>query len=192
VRLAVTADGDAARPRLDVHLDARGLALAGRPLGDLAIDLQGAGDRPLSLHLLATRPREPPASLTVTTPLSLRALLRDRPGRRALLRTPFQVDGQIERAALAPLATLANLPAIRGGSVSIRLAARGTALDPTGTLAIDLAGVTGPRFPATDGRVELTLDRRATQANVRLLRLGHTEIAERFFERAIEDLARTL
>lgn len=177
VRLAVTADGDAARPRLELHLGARGLALAGRPLGDLTVDLQGNDDRPLSLRLLATRPDAPPASLTATTPLSLRALLRARPGPRALLRTPFQVEGQIERASLATAAKLAGLTAVSGGTVSLRLAARGTALDPTGTLAIDLAGASGPRFPATDGRVELTLDRRATQANVRLLRLGHPLLA---------------
>jgi translocation and assembly module TamB len=177
VRLAATLDGDATHPRLDLHLGARELALGDRPLGDLTVDLEGADDRPLSLRLVATRPHEPAASLTATTPLSLRALVRARPGRSALLRTPFQVDGQIERASLAPAAKLAGLSAVSGGTASVRLAARGTALDPTGTLTVDLAGVTGARFPATDGRVELTLDRRATLANVRLLRLGHPLLA---------------
>ncbi|HLK90831.1 MAG TPA: translocation/assembly module TamB domain-containing protein [Polyangia bacterium] len=177
LRLSATVDGDAAHPRLSLQVEGRALALAGRPLGDLTVDLEGDDDHPLALRLRATRPAEPPATLTASTSLTLRALLERRPSRAALLRTPFEIEGQIERAEVARLAKLAGLRGIRGGTLSIHVAARGTAREPTGTVALDLNGVAADRFPATDARLELTLDRRATLAHLRVVRLGHPLLA---------------
>ncbi|HVV53019.1 MAG TPA: hypothetical protein VHO06_25390, partial [Polyangia bacterium] len=176
LRLAVTVDGSAERPLLDLRLDGRAVALAGRTLGDLSVALHGDDARPLTLQVSATQ-RAAPATLTATTPLSLRALLRGPPDTRTLLRTPVTIDGQVEKASLPALAALAGVRGIHGGTLTLHLSARGTALDPTGTLAVDLAGVTTRRVPATDARVELTLDRRATQANVRVVRAGHPLLA---------------
>jgi translocation and assembly module TamB len=177
LRLTATVDGDVAHPRVSLQVGGRALVLAGRSLGDLALDLGGDDDRPLTLRLRATRQGRPPATLTASTPLTLRALLQRRQTREALLRTPFEVEGQIDRAPLAVLGKLAGVPALHGGTISVQLSARGSARDPSGTLTADLVGLTADRVPATDARVELTLDRRATVAHVRVVRLGHPVLA---------------
>jgi translocation and assembly module TamB len=181
LRLSATVDGNAARPRVDVELEGRSLQLAGRALGNLDVALRGDDDRPLSLALHATPRDLPPAELEATTPLSLRTLLRRRPSAATLARTPFEIKAHLAQVPLAALDKLVGrtggAPAFRGGTISLQLAARGSALDPQGTLAVDLTGVTTARIPATDARVELKLDQKAAEAHVRVVRLGHPLLA---------------
>ena len=177
VQLSATVDGNAARPRVDVELKGRSLQLAGRKLGELDVALHGNDDRPLTLAIHATPPGVPPAELEATTPLSLRTLLRRRPNAATLARTPFELKGHAAQIPLPLLGKMVGQPVFNGGTVSLQIAARGSALDPTGTLALDLTGVSTARIPATDGRVELKVDRKSTEANIRVLRVGHPLLA---------------
>jgi translocation and assembly module TamB len=181
VQLSATVDGNAARPQVDLELKGRSLQISGRKLGELEVALRGNDDRPLTLAVHATPPGVPPAELEATTPLSLRTLLRRRPDAATLARTPFEIKGH---AAQIPLTLLTQLvgtptgaPLFSGGTLSLQIAARGSAVDPTGTLTLDLTGVSTARIPATDARVELKIDRKSTEANVRVLRVGHPLLA---------------
>ena len=181
LQLAATIDGNAAHPRVDVELKGRSLKVAGRTLGELEVALRGDDDQPLTLAVHATPKGVPPAELEAKSPLSLRTLLRRRPSAASLERTPFEISGHVAKIPLTLLGKLlghpAGVPAFSGGTLSLQLAARGSAVDPTGTLAIDLTGVTTARIPATDGRVELKVDQKTTEANVRVVRLGHPLLA---------------
>ena len=181
LQLAATVDGNAAHPRVDVALEGHSLQIAGRALGELSVALHGDDDQPLTLAVHATPKGVPPAELEATSPLSLRTLLRRRPSAATLARTPFEIKAHV---AKFPLAMLGNLvgqtiggPVFSSGTLSLQLSARGSAVDPTGTLAIDLSGVTTARIPATDARVELKVDRKTTEANVRILRARHPLLA---------------
>ena len=181
IQLAATVDGDATHPRVDVELKGRSLQISGRALGDLDVALHGNDDRPLTLSVHATPKGVPPAELEATTPLSLRTLLRRRPSAATLARTPFEINGHLAQIPLTALGKLLGnplgVPVFSGGTLSLQLAARGSAVDPTGTLAIDLSGATTARFPATDARIELKVDQKATEANLRVVRLGHPLLA---------------
>ena len=182
LRLAATVDGNAAHPRVDLELEGHSLQIAGRALGELSVALHGDDDRPLTLAVHASPKGVPPADLEATSPLSLRTLLRRRPSAATLARTPFEINAHVAKFPLAMLAklvgqTVVGGPAFSGGTLSLQLSARGSAVDPTGTLAIDLNGVTTARIPATDARVELKVDRKTTEANVRVLRVGHPLLA---------------
>jgi translocation and assembly module TamB len=177
VRLSATLDGSAEHPRLDLRFAGHALTLAGRPLGDLAVQLEGEGDRPLALKVGATAPGLPPATLEATTPLSLGALFHRRLSVAALTRTPFEINGQITEVPLALVGKLIGQPIFRAGTISVAVAAHGSAEKPVGTLAVDLKGATTPRIPATDARVELEVDQRTSKANIRIVRLGHPLLA---------------
>ena len=181
LKLAATVDGSATHPRVDIALEGHSLAVAGRALGELSVALRGDDDRPLTLSIHASPKGVPSAELEATSPLSLRSLIRRRPSAATLARTPFQINGHVAKIPLTALGKMLGpmpgLPVISGGTLSLQLVARGSAGDPTGTLAIDLTGVTTPRIPATDARIELKVDQKATEANVRLLRLGHPLLA---------------
>jgi translocation and assembly module TamB len=181
LQLAATVDGNAAHPRVSVELGGHSLQIGGRALGELSVALHGDDDRPLTLALHASPRGVPPAELQATTPLSLRTLLRRRPDAATLARTPFEINGQVSKVPLSTLRKLLGepmtLPVFSAGTLSLQLAARGSAVEPTGTLAIDLTGVTTARIPATDARVELTMARKTTEANVRVVRLGHPLLA---------------
>jgi len=183
IQLSATVDGDAARPRVDVELKGRSLQIAGRALGALDVALRGDDDRPLTLAVHAAPPGVPPAELEATTPLSLRTLLRRPPSAATLARTPFEINGHVAKVPLTTLGKMVGRPVFSGGTLSLQLAARGSAVDPTGTLAIDLTsasaltGASGRRFPATDARIELKVDQKKTEANVRVVRLGHPLLA---------------
>jgi len=177
IQLAATVDGDAARPRVDVELKGHSLQIAGRALGDLQVGLHGNDDRPLTLTLHAAPPGVPPAELEAQTPLSLRTLLRRPPSAAALARTPFEINGHVAKVPLTMLGKMVGHPVFSGGTLSLQLAARGSAVDPTGSVAIDLTGASGRRFPATDARIELKVDQKNTEANVRVVRLGHPLLA---------------
>jgi len=178
VRLSATLDGSAEHPRLDLRFAGHALTLAGRPLGDLAVQLEGEGDRPLALKVGATAPGLPPATLEATTPLSLGALFHRRLSVAALTRTPFEINGQITEVPLALVGKLIGQPIFRAGTISVAVAAHGSAEKPVGTLAVDLKGATTPRIPATDARVEIEVAERATKANVRIVRLGRVAIVK--------------
>ena len=185
LHLAATVDGNAAHPRFDLELKGHSLEVAGRALGELSVALRGDDDWPLALSVHAAPKGVPPAELEATSPLSLRALLRRPPGAATLARTPFEINGHVAKVPLTTLGKLVGktvgetvgLPVFSGGTLSLQLAAHGSAVDPTGTLAIDLNGVTTPRIPATDARIELKVDQKTTEANVRVLRLGHPLLA---------------
>jgi translocation and assembly module TamB len=185
LQLAATVDGNAAHPRLDVKLQGHSLQVAGRALGELSVALRGDDDWPLALSVHAAPKGVPPAELEATSPLSLRTLLRRRPDAATLARTPFEINGHIAKVPLTLLGNLVGktvgetigLPVFSGGTLSLQLAARGSAVDPTGTLAIDLTGVSTARIPATDARIELKVDQKTTETNVRVLRLGHPLLA---------------
>jgi translocation and assembly module TamB len=181
LRLAATIDGSAAHPRVDVELAGHSLQVAGRTLGKLSVALHGDDARPLTLAVHATPKGVPPAELEATSPLSLRTLLHRRPDAATLARTPVELTGHVAKVPLAMLRKMlgdpVGLPPFSAGTLSLQLAARGSAVEPSGTLAIDLAGVTSLRIPATDARVELKLDRKSTEANVRVVRLGHPLLA---------------
>ncbi len=140
LRLSATVDGNAAHPRVDVELEGHSLQVAGRALGQLSVALRGDDDWPLALSVHATPPGVPPAELEATARLSLRSLLRRRPNTAALARTPFEINGHVAQVPLTTLGKLVGEPVFSGGTISLQLAARGSAVDPTGTLAIDLSG----------------------------------------------------
>ena len=189
LQLAATVDGNAAHPRLDVKLQGHSLQVAGRALGELSVALRGDDDWPLALSIHAAPKGVPPAELEATSPLSLRSLLRRRPDAATLARTPFEINGHIAKFPLTLLGKMIDttvgktgaetigLPVFSGGTLSLQLSARGNAVAPSGTLAIDLTGVSTARIPATDARVELKVDQKTTEANVRVLRLGHPLLA---------------
>ena len=185
LQLAATVDGNAAHPRFDLELEGHSLQVAGRALGELTVALHGDDDWPLALSVHATPKGVPPAELEATSPLSLRTLLRRPPSAATLARTPFEINGHVAKVPLTMLVKLVGktvgntvgLPAFSGGTLSLQLAAHGSAVDPTGTLAINLNGVSTARIPATDARVELKVDQKTTEANVRVVRLGHPLLA---------------
>ena len=113
--------------------------------------LHGDDDRPLTLAVHATPKGVPPAELEATSPLSLRTLLRRRPDAATLARTPFEINGHVAKVPLTMLRKMLgepmSVPAFSAGTLSLQLAARGSAVDPTGTLAIDLTGVTHGAHP---------------------------------------------
>jgi translocation and assembly module TamB len=181
LRLAATIDGNAAHPRVSLELEGHSLQVAGRALGELSVALHGDDDRPLTLAIHATPKGVPPAELEATSPISLRTLLRRRPDAATLARTPFEISGHVAKVPLTMLRKMlgepVGLPVFSAGTLSLQLAARGSAVDPAGTLAVDLTGVTTPRIPATDARIELKVDQKTTEANVRVVRLGHPLLA---------------
>ena len=194
VKVAATLDGSAERPRMAVDLGARGLALAGRTIGDLTLSVHGDDNRPIEARFQSNTPAaqgEPPAQVLVTArvPLSLHEILRRRPAVATLEKTPFEVHGDIRQLSLSLVSQLTgSLPSVKG-TVSVQIAAHGTARQPEGTVGIDLAGVTTRRIPATDARIELTLARRSTGLNVRILRQQHPLLAlETHLEGGLETL----
>jgi translocation and assembly module TamB len=81
------------------------------------------------------------------------------------------VAGTVERLPLGPLAALSSSDLIRAGVLSAEIDVRGTADSPTGRVRVGVDGLAGPRFPATDGRLEVTLADQ-TRAVVRVSRGG--------------------
>ena len=184
LQLTAAVDGNAAHPRVDVKLQGHSLQVAGRALGELSVALRGDDDWPLALSVHAAPKGVPAAELEATSPLSLRTLLRRRPSAATLARTPFEINGHVAKVPLTMLSKLVGktvgttvLPTFSAGTLSLQLAARGSAVDPTGTLAIDLTGVTTARIPATDARIELKVDQKTAEANVRVVRVGHPLLA---------------
>ena len=175
-RVSFQLDGKVGRPRLQLAVTGRGLAFDEHSIGDLALTVNGEGDGSLAAQLTSTAPAR--TRIDITTPLSVRALLRRPPTAAALARTPFDIKGTIDRAA-AGGARARRGPARprRRHAVGGRWRSRGPASAPEGKVAIDVAGATTERFPATDARIEVDFDGRAVDARARVVRKRHPLLA---------------
>jgi translocation and assembly module TamB len=185
--VTVHLDGAARAPTLAVEVTARGLAVDQQAVGDVRLSIAAEGDRPSRARLEvaniagATATAGGPAQtrITIQTPLSLQRLLRKAPTSDELMHVPLQLTGDVERLPLAVVAQLARYRSSThvGGTLSSHVAISGTALDPKGTLTLDVGGATSGRFPPTDARVELDLDPHAVEARVRVVRKQHALLA---------------
>jgi len=177
-RLSVQLTGTVAEPCLALAADARALVLDGRRVGDFGFTLTGDGDAPLRALLTIGQPGAAIAAaagsnqVSIETALSLGSILRRPPDLPALMRTRFDLRGELDRVPLERLAELGRYPAPVGGTLSLHLAATGTALDPRGTVVLDVTGATSGRFPPTDGHLEAAFDDRRVLANLRVQRKG--------------------
>jgi translocation and assembly module TamB len=168
-RLSLRLDGRVGEPRLRVDIAGRGLAFDDHRIGDLALALGGEGDGVLSAQITAAAPAR--TRIEITTPLSVRAILRRPPTAAALARTRFELKGTLDRLPLSILAQVAGVRAGRvGGTLSSTLALSGTPSEPDGKIAVDVAGASTATFPATDARIEIDLDRDAVAARARVVR----------------------
>jgi translocation and assembly module TamB len=167
-RIFARVDGRVGQPRLQVTVGARGLALDGRSIGDVDLAVEGEGDGALAARITTTAPAR--TRVDITTPLSLRSILRRPPTAAALARTPFEVAGTLDRLPLSLLAHAAGYAEPVGGTLSAKLSVKGTAADPEGTIAADVAGATTGRFPPTDARIEADFGDRGVDARARVVR----------------------
>ena len=176
-RVSLRLDGKVGKPRLQLAVTGRGLAYGKHTVGDLDLTVSGEGNGSMAARLTSIAPVR--TRIDVTTPLSLRSILRLRrpPDAAALARTRFEVKGTLDRLPLAALARAAGRPGHFGGALSANLSVSGTLQDPEGTVAIDVAGASAERFPATDARIELGFDDRAVDARARVVRKGHPLLA---------------
>jgi translocation and assembly module TamB len=174
-RASIKLDGSIARPRLHATVAGHGLAADGRSMGELAVAANVDGTDKLAARIDVTAPVR--AHLEVAAPLSLAALLRRPPTAAALARTPFEASGTLDRLPIEALARLAGQPGRVGGTVSAKLALKGTAGEPQGTLAVDVAGATMPRVPPTDTRLEVDFDGHAVAARARVTRRSRPLVA---------------
>ncbi|HVT06565.1 MAG TPA: hypothetical protein VHO67_03870, partial [Polyangia bacterium] len=180
VALSVDADGSAASPRVAVALRGRGLNVAQQPIGDVDLTVEGHGDRPIALRLHANGASggvlTGPVDVTARTRATIRGVLRQPPTGESLTRLPIDAKVDLVRVSLPAVGKLLNPPVRVQGSVAVHADVRGTAQKPQGTLAVDVMGLQTPKVPATDARIEATLDD-ATQLNVRVVRAGHALLA---------------
>jgi translocation and assembly module TamB len=179
--LNIKADGRAGEPRVAVTLHGRGLAVADQPVGDVDLTVDGHGDRPIALRLQAGGAAggvlTGPVQLTAQTTESVRALMRRPPSGEALARLPFEAHLDLRRGSLAAAGKLATPPVTAQGTLALHADLHGTAQAPEGKLAVDVTGLRTARVPATDARIEATLERRATQLNVRVVQKQHALLA---------------
>ena len=177
--LTAHVDGSLDAPRIALAMGVRGLAVQNQAVGDVDLDLRGDGERPMEAHLKIANSGGAGAhtAIDLSTPLSLRAVLRRPPTLETLERASFDLRGDVDRLPLAVLAQLAGHRAAVGGTLSTHLAFEGTALEPRGKLTADVVGASAPGVPATDGRLEVELARHAIDAHVRVLRKQHPLLA---------------
>jgi translocation and assembly module TamB len=174
-RLSLRLGGNAQRPRLTIAAAARSLRVDEHAVGDLALEITGDGGRPLAARITSAAPTH--ARVEVTMPLSLSTLVRKPPTGAAVMRTPFEIRGDVDRLPLVALARIGGYPDPVGGTLSSHLELRGPAASPEGTVTFDVAGATSGRFPATDARIELDFQRRACEARVRVTRKARPLLA---------------
>jgi hypothetical protein len=171
--LELDARVDDRAPRLDLQLALRRLIFKKRAIGDVHLAVAGEGRKPLTASLEATRiagAAGGKASFALSTPLSLRTLLHRPPTADRLLRTPVDLKGDVDRLPLQTVALLVGHKETVAGTVSSHLEVSGSAANPKGSLALDIAGAARPpRFPPTDARVEVELGD-AIDARVRIVR----------------------
>ena len=187
--LSLDLHGTPGAPSLALATTARRLAVDHQLLGDISLRVGGTPAQALHASLeigapmtaggmpLAGEPAGLPVvctgSLDVRTGLSLAALVKRAPTSADLMRTHFDVSGDLRGLPLRTFARFAQSPLVSGGTASVRLAGEGTALQPKGALNVEVAGVTGPRLPATDGRLDVAFGARDTRVAARVVRGGH-------------------
>lgn len=173
-------DDQARRPRLALELALRGLTIKKQLVGDVHLAVQGDGSHPSNARLELTPIAAAGGgklSLGLKTPLSLRTMMRRPPTAETLLRTPFELRGDVDRLPLQTLALLARRKDRVAGTVSAHVEVSGSAAAPTGTLAVDVDGAAAGSFPPTNARVEVDLARHAIDARVRIVRKQHPLLA---------------
>src|SRR5262249_36801396 len=117
------------------------------------------------------------AEVTLRTTATLRALLRGPLDGAQLAHAPIELRAALAALPLAALAPLApGLPRLEG-TVAAQGALTGTAAEPNGTAAVDVAGAASTRFPPTDARIELGVDRGSVTGRARVARKGRTMLA---------------
>ena len=174
-RLSVRLSGTGQRPQLTIAAAAQKLRADDHVIGDLALDLAGDGARPITARLTSAAPTR--TRLDVTAPISLRDVMRAPPTAATLLRTPFEIRGDVDRLPLAALARALRYSERVGGTVSSHIELRGPAVNPAGTVTFDVAGATSGRFPPTEARIEVDVKQRACEARVRITRKAHPLLA---------------
>jgi translocation and assembly module TamB len=149
--------GTAVAPRLAARAEVTGAVTDGEKVGDLSVAVRGRDAEPTTVSVKI----EPAAggggggSFELSTPLPLSRLLAKPPTSTALMRTPFEVTGNLHDIPLGLLARLGGREL--HGTAGLRLSARGTPLAPTGALEIEVHGASGPGVPPTDVRADLAL-----------------------------------
>jgi len=167
-RLSLHLDGRVGRPRLAVTVAGRGLAFDDHQIGDVSLAVNGEGDGALAAQISSVAPAH--TRIDITSPLSVRSLLRRPPSAAELARTRFEVKGTIDRLPLAVLARALGRSGRVGGTLSSTLSVAGTVSAPEGQIGVDLAGASADRYPPTDARIEIDLERDAIAARVRVVR----------------------
>jgi autotransporter translocation and assembly factor TamB len=177
VDLDARLDERPSRPRLALTVALRRLILHQRAIGDLRLRVDGDGNKPLAAALDVSGlggGKDGSLSVKLTTPLSLRTVLRHPPTTARLLRTPVEVTGDLDRLPLKTVAMLVGRKPEPEGTLSSHFEISGSAAEPRGQLALDVAGASvGARFPPTDARVEVDLAGRSIDARVRVVRRQH-------------------
>ena len=174
-RVSIKLDGRIGQPRLRAAIAGKGLAFDDRQIGDLDLTVSGEGDGKLAAHVASTAPAR--TNIDITTPLSLRSILRQPPDAATFMRTPFEIRGNLDRLPLAVLARAASRPERVAGTLSSEVAVSGTIAELKGTIAVDVAGAAMGRFPPTDARIELDFDPGAVEARARVTRKGRPLLA---------------
>jgi translocation and assembly module TamB len=180
--------GTAAAPVLALDASTHALAVDDQLVGDLALHVAGDAGSPVTVGLNVQTPHALPVThgpgdaralpllgvgaLQMRGDLSLASLVQGIPDRAQLMRTHFAVTGELQQVPLAALARAARSHALTGGVASLRVDVAGSALAPTGALNVQTTGAAGPRFPATDARLDAAFGARDTRLAVRVLRNG--------------------
>jgi translocation and assembly module TamA len=118
------------------------------------------------------RTRIASGSLSEQTGLTLASVAAHPPTTRELAHAHLEVSGALRDVSLAALSRLAGAPAPWKGVAALRVSASGTALAPEGALALQVSGATGPRFPATDARLDARIGAHETRIALRVARAG--------------------
>ncbi|HZL16732.1 MAG TPA: translocation/assembly module TamB domain-containing protein [Polyangia bacterium] len=176
--LAMRLDGTASDPRLLLQASGRGLAISGERLGNLQLTARGENGRSLSAELTLTDPHSAAqAHLVLDTELGLRDLFQHPPTPEALTHQRITLTGDVDRVPLAQLAKLGGYGPPVAGTLATHFSFSGTARAPTGHLTADVSGASTGRFPPTDARIEVDLDRTAIALRTRVTRKGHPLLA---------------
>lgn len=195
VKVTLRLDGTGVAPSLHLDALARGVAFDRQPIGDVALHVLGDARTPLTVGVAfgadAQAPFPPPpttpaaparapragglaaGTLSIRTGLSLSGLATHPPTPRELARAHLEASGQLNDISLAILSRLNGAAEPWSGTASLRLSASGTPLAPEGALNVRVAGATGPRFPATDARLDAMTGPRDTRLALRIARAGH-------------------
>ena len=161
--------GTGQRPQLTVAAAAVKLRAGDHAIGDVALDITGDGARPMTAKLTSAAPTH--TRVDVTMPLSLRDLVRAPPTAAALMRTPFQIRGDVDRLPLAALARVARYRERVGGTLSSHIELRGPARESFGNRDLRRRGRDQRPIPA-DRRAHRA---RRQAADVRGARPGHAQ-----------------